>query len=516
MLVREGDALQVSTTVAGAVKASSLGCALDVDLDTGGSTKGAVAATDDTAILNRFLATASAANPIVLQIDGAALITGLRLSRAGYTAIVGSGDATGFYLKTGSNNDGIHNRPVPYMIDPGPPVPPRGGQQLSLKSFRLNGNRGDGHSGNSTSGDPHGDGSAWFIGINVMDMEQVTIDRVTVLHASTYSIRLSNVGNATVTRCRIASFGPNEKVIGNNTDGVHINGPSNDIQISGCYFRTGDDAIALNAPEGHGGKITRVSATDCVFDACQLMMRIYAGSRSGALIDGVQVSGFSGTANVVPFIFGLEDRAPLPVKDAVRNVVIHNCQVTGPYLAFVQDNIEDLVFSDVVWTPGTVPYGMVATANHDLTIRSLTLDKCTVLQTAEGHGAVCVVDLRGLYAGELATTLEELIVDGVTCVDAAGTSQGSLDALAMLSKGSHVGSIVIRTVDARKIRHLVPEAQWTQVDEVSGAGVLASGWAVPDGKTADGTHYVSDETRMASVRMDGVAHTLVRVEAPGT
>lgn len=503
-----------ATVVAGkVVKASELGCALDVDLDSGASTKGAGAATDDTAILNKFLATAFASNPIALQMDGAALITGLQISRAGYTTIQGSGDATGFFLKTGSNNDAIHNRPAGYVIDPGPPAPARIGQQIALKNFRVNGNRGDGHNGNSTTGDPHGGGGfPWFIGLNLMDVEQVTIDQVTVLHASTYSMRLSNVGHATISRCRLAPFGPNEKVVGNNTDGIHVNGPSNDIQISGCYFRTGDDAIALNAPEGHGGSIERVTATDCVFDGVQLMMRMYSGSRGAVLVDGVQVSGFSGTANVSCFLFGLEDRPfILTQKDAVRNVVIHNCQVSGPYLAFMQDNMQDVTFSDVIWTPTSAPYGMVATANHDLTIRSLTLMKCTVLQTAQGHGAVCVVDLRGLYAGELATTLEKLTIDGVTCTDAEGTKQGSLDALVMLSKGSQVNSIVLATVDARKIKRLVPEAQWGQVDQVSGAGVLASGWAIPDGKMAEKTAYVSEETLMPAMKRDDIAHTLASV-----
>ena len=35
------------------------------------------------------------------------------------------------------------------------------------------------------------------------------------------------------------SFGPN-------TDGLHFEGPANDIAITGCEFGTGDDAIALN------------------------------------------------------------------------------------------------------------------------------------------------------------------------------------------------------------------------------------------------------------------------------
>ena len=500
--------MQVTTPAPVAVvtkKASELGCALNVNLDTGAGLAGA--ATDDTALLNAFLATASAGNPIVLVMDGAALITGLALSPAGFTTIQGSGEATGFFMKGGSNNDGIANRPPGYVIDPGPPAPARVCQQVRLLDFRLNGNRGDGHSGNSTSGDAHG--SPWLFGINLMDMEQVTIDQVTVYHAPTYGIRLSNVGHASVTRCRLTPFGPDETVLPNNTDGIHVSGPGNDLAISGCYFRTGDDAIALNAPEGHSGSIARVTASDCVFDGCQLMMRIYAGSRSPLMVTDVTASGFTGTARVLCFIFGLEDRGSLIALDAVQNVLIHNCQVTGPYFAFIQDNLRELTLRDIEWTGTDAPYGMVATANHQVTIDSLTMTECTIRRTAAGSGAVCVVDLRGLFSGELPTQVNTLTVDGLTCLDAVGVKTAALKALVLMSKGSQVNLVDVEVVDGRKIAALVPDDEWSQVLKVTGPGLLRSGWSVPDGKVAMGTPYRSDETQLATVHRDGVPHTLL-------
>ncbi len=493
-------------------KASELGCALNVNLDTGAGTAGV--ATDDTALLNAFLATASATNPIVLIIDGAALITGLRLSPAGYTSIQGSGDATGFFLAQGSNNDGIHNRPPGYVNDPGPPAPPRVAQQVSLLNFRLNGNRGDGRSGNSTTGDTHG-GPAWLFGINLMDMEHVTIDRVTVFHASTYSIRLSNVGHATLTRCRLAPFGPAETVTPTNTDGIHINGPGNDIAISGCYFRTGDDAVALNAPEGHTGNIARVTVTDCVFDGCQIVGRIYTGSRAPFVISDATFSGLTGTSNVRCFQIGLEDRGTLTFPDALQNILIHNCQLTGAYFAFIQDNIREITFRDIVWTGTDAAYGMVATANHALSIGTMTLNKCTVLRTHDANGAVCVVDLRGLYTGDFPVQLGELVVDGLTCIGAPGYTTGSLESLVLMSKGSQIATIDVETADARKIPRIVPDDEWPQVLKVTGAGLLQSGWSVPDGKVAANVPYLSDETQVASVVVDGEPHTLLHGVATG-
>ncbi len=505
----------IPTTATGAAtpvtkKASELGCALNVNLDTGAALAGAGAPTDDTALLNAFLATASATHPVILMIDGAALITGLRLSAAGYTTIQGTGDTTGFFLAHGSNNDGIHNRPPGYVNDPGPPAPPRIAQQVTLQNFRLNGNRGDGHSGNSTNGDTHG--SPWLFGINLMDMEQVTLDQVNVVHASTYGIRLSNVGHAVLTRCRVSAFLPTETVGPNNTDGIHINGPSNDIAISGCYFRTGDDAIALNAPEGHGGNIERVTATDCVFDQCQLVMRIYSGSRGGILVTDVAASGFTGTSNVATFFFGAAEGGELTTPDALQNILFHNCQVSSPLLAFVQDNARDITFRDVTWTGSTlqVPIGLMITAGHALTLGTLTLNQCTIRQPARGGISNCVFDLRQQYTGNYATRIDRLVIDGLTCINEPGSSAPSLQALLLMNATSTVGTVEVDVVDARKIAALVPDDEWPRITHVTGSGVLESGWRIPDAKIAANTPYLSDETLLASEVKHGVAHTLVR------
>jgi hypothetical protein len=94
-------------------------------------------ATDDAPRINAAMAGASASHPITLIIDGSALISGLFLPAGGHWSIAGLGCGTGFFIKSGTNNDGIHNSPpdaaVPF--DPGPPVPPRG-MNVSLSTSR--------------------------------------------------------------------------------------------------------------------------------------------------------------------------------------------------------------------------------------------------------------------------------------------------------------------------------------------------------------------------------------------
>ncbi len=93
------------------IRASQIGCALDCDLKTGRNKNTGGNATDDGPKINAAMADASATNPITLIIDGSALISGLFLPAGGHWAIAGLGCGTGFFIKDGTNNDGIHNGP---------------------------------------------------------------------------------------------------------------------------------------------------------------------------------------------------------------------------------------------------------------------------------------------------------------------------------------------------------------------------------------------------------------------
>ncbi len=93
------------------IRASEIGCALDCKLETGRNKYTGGQATDDGPRINAAMAGATADNPITLIIDGSALISGLFLPAGGYWSIAGLGCGTGFFVKTGTNNDGIHNGP---------------------------------------------------------------------------------------------------------------------------------------------------------------------------------------------------------------------------------------------------------------------------------------------------------------------------------------------------------------------------------------------------------------------
>ena len=281
------------------IRASEIGCALDCDLRTGRNKHSGGAATDDGPRINAAMAGATADHPITLIIDGSALISGLFLPAAGHWGIAGLGCGTGFFVNKGSNNDGIHNGDPFANVpsNPGPPAPPRG-KNVALSNFTLNCNKGDGRHGNSTTGTAQGTSDTWFFGINLMNLDYITIDKVVVVNSPSYHIRLSNVGNVKVNGCVIEGHGLN-------TDGLHFNGPANDISISHCEFKTDDDAIALNCPEGYTGSISRVTVTGCKFDSFSLMRlyTTYAGPAEFTIND-VNVSNCTGTLAEYAFVIG--------------------------------------------------------------------------------------------------------------------------------------------------------------------------------------------------------------------
>ncbi|HLH09758.1 MAG TPA: hypothetical protein VKW78_21145, partial [Terriglobales bacterium] len=197
------------------IRASEIGCALDCDLRTGRNKHTGGPPTDDAPKINAAMAAASATNPITLIIDGSALVSGLFMPAEGHWAIAGLGCGTGFFLKDGANNDAIHNGPANAAIpfDPGPPAPARG-SNVSLSNFTVNGNQYR----VSTLGSKQGaNGIVWFCGINLMNLDDVTIENVVVVNTPAYHIRLSNVGNVSVSGCVLQSRGAS-------TDGLHING----------------------------------------------------------------------------------------------------------------------------------------------------------------------------------------------------------------------------------------------------------------------------------------------------
>ena len=480
------------------LRASEIGCALDCDLRNGRNKYTGGAATDDGPRINAAMAGATANNPITLIIDGSALISGLFLPAGGHWGIAGLGCGTGFFVQSGTNNDAIHNGPPNAAIpfDPGLPAPSRG-KNVSLRNFTVNGNQGNGFDGNSTSGSRLGSKVAYYVGINLMNLENISIEKVVLVRTPAYHIRLSNVGNARVSGCVMHSHG-----LG--TDGVHVDGPSNDISISNCDFKTDDDSIALNCPEGYSGNISRVDVTDCTFNSWTLM-RLYTtnGSPNKYIIDNVSVRNCSGTLQEAAFLIGVTDSLP----NSIASLTISDCRLAAPTILAVAENFGMVALKNVVFIPSQSGVVWVSPqANESCAFlrpsplqgtvtcvgSSLTLDNCSISRRATGVSALIL---------ENHMRIERLAFNRFAVQDTGVYLP--IAELITIGEGS-IGQLVIESLSSNNIKAPVSPGGFSSIASISGTGVLATGWEFPDDVMADGVPYISASTGLPSIKVNGV------------
>lgn len=481
------------------IRASEIGCALDCNLNNG-HRKGGGTATDDGPRINAALAGATATNPITLIIDGGALVSGLFLPAGGYWNIAGLGCGTGFFVKKGTNNDAIHNGPPNAAIpfDPGPPAPARGAN-VSLRNFTINGNQGNGTNGNSTSGTPQGiNGKAWYCGINLMNLSNITIENVVVARTSAYQIRLSNVGNVVVSGCVLQTWGPS-------TDGVHIDGMANDITISNCNITSGDDAIALNCPEGYSGNISRVTVTNCTFNSISLMRLYTVGTNGKFYIDTVSVSGCSGTLSEAAFLIGLSGGSN---PNSIASLTVSDCNLTSSTILGMAENFGTIALSNVTFIPTASNTDFVQPQVNKVcgflrpsplygvntyTGSNLTFDNCIIKRNSNIEVAAVILENN--------STINNLEFSGFTVQDTG--SYSALPELVMLGSAS-IGQLVLDSVDSNNIQSPVSPGGFPDIGTVSGAGVLATGWEFPNAVMANEVPYISASSGMPSIKVNGV------------
>jgi hypothetical protein len=481
------------------IRASQIGCALDCDLQTGRNKHTGGTATDDGPRINAAMAAASASSPITLIIDGSALVSGLFLPAGGYWSIAGLGCGTGFYIKTGTNNDGIHNGPPNAAIpsDPGPPVPARG-SNISLSNFTMNGNQGSGRNGDSTTGSTQGVyAETWYFCVNLMSINNIQIENLVIVNSPAYHIRLSNVGNVTVKGCVLQSEGTN-------TDGLHFDGPANDVEISNCNITTQDDAIAFNCPEGYNGDISRVTVTDCTCNSTSLMRldTIPAnGNPKKFNIDTVTVTGCTGTCSYTGFFIG-DGAGSNP--NSVTNVTISNCELRAPAVLDVGASFGNITLNNVTLTPYTYyaslqdpGFAFLRTSKFlaDATFvgSNLTLNNCVVHRERNADFFALIV--------EFGSSISNVVFNGFSVQDNGGYSH--TQALLMFPMGS-IGQLVINAIDSSQIAAPVMPGGFSDVTLVSGAGVLATGWEFPDQVMANSVPYISSTTHQPSIKVNGV------------
>ena len=187
------------------IRASELGCALDCDLGSGrnkytGGTRDATMMVRESTLPWR-----QPTRKIRLRDDHRRRRNGFRAfpARGGNWGIAGLGYGTGFFVKAGTHNDGAIlpcrcQHPLPQSR-----APSSCARDVSLSNFTLNGNQG----GDSTTGIRQGTNSTWYCGINLMNLDNIAVEKVVVVNTPAFHFRFANVGHVKVDGCVMKSFG---------------------------------------------------------------------------------------------------------------------------------------------------------------------------------------------------------------------------------------------------------------------------------------------------------------------
>jgi len=286
--VSENDAAQGSAANrSNIVIASAAGAKLDSHLLKGGGT-------DDTLVLQDVLDRGRSGLHTHLIIDGVALVRGLDVySNTTIECIAGGG----LYLADGANRAVIRNanRSADARLE----------QRIVIRSCFLNGNGrnqpGVGvEQGSPTSGQ-EADGT-WIAGMQFFGVSELTLENVSLWGTRRFGIHIANATNISITGVNVDHGHASDAttIATSGTDGLHFNGNVHFVRINGARFRTGDNALALNAndsplgPFVRNGPISDVVATDILVDNAESAIRILSGTER---IDNVIINNISGSIN---------------------------------------------------------------------------------------------------------------------------------------------------------------------------------------------------------------------------
>jgi hypothetical protein len=460
---------------------------------------------DNTTILNAFLATATATNAVKLILDsGKITVSGLVISPYGNTTIEGCGSGSGIVVAGGEPVDAIRigayvagtgNSEGAYNITP----PARSAVNIVLRNFSVDPTGAINASANQpvTGAAAHS-----TYGCVIANASNVKIENVDFLQAPTYAVMITNCDHVKVTGCSFTSTGTIH-------DGVHIDGLCEKIGIENCDFATGDDAIALNAPEGYGGDISDVTVTNCRFLGSLTVMRIYTSVTTATLptnnvhkVRRVVVSNCTGTTRQFCFDLGITDGVnPTTDVDQLVDLSVSNCSFSSPNgLAGLYTPIGSLRFTNVVYAPT----GSAALFNGAVSsLARLELDGLIIRRDSFANSAP--TSIVGMINGVLGT----VVLRKIAVVDTPGTSYAPIGAL--VSTVIPIAVLDLDGIDMMQVTALV-DSGYANVAVVRGAGVLATGASIPDSVMDNGWLYASSsDSGAVSLKVAGTAKRLTLV-----
>lgn len=318
---------------------------------------------------------------------------------------------TWMFAAPGTNNDLINVAPNSTLRNSGPgTLPPGRGANVIIHNVGLNGNRGNGTDGNSTTGDARGNNSvSWYSDIHIWDMENVTIDGVDLYNAPAFALTSDNSGHVKFINSRVDSFLKGQTPASTNQDGSHFNGFSNDLYLSNDYFKTGDDAVAFNSPEGYCGPITKVVANNLTFDAVQQFGRAYTrsatcGNGTNPTVTYMAFDSWVGNALNYAWEWGFDTVGSN--TSTINHVTWTNSRLSAPKGFLHIDTIGEMTIDNVKMvdlTSGGFWNSAHFAASATATTLNLTND--AIVRTAAGNGGHGAIVAEGTSTSFVSTNV---------------------------------------------------------------------------------------------------------------
>ena len=441
------------------------GVKLDCNLSTNFTGAGC---TNNDAAINGLLATATAANPVTVIVDGGTVTSGLLIPTAGNVTIQCPGWDAGFVLASGSNAHMLNNvsagNPYNWGGTPGTP-----GQNVIIRDCRWNGNQPNAGTGAGSFIAPNG---GWLFGLSLDNLAHVLIEHNWFYNIATYNVHLEACTDCIVENNRFDAF-----VHGLHQDGLHVDGPSSQIRAAHNWFNNSDDAIAMNTTEGYGGPIAGVivDSNHCVacLTAYKQLSNESGGSTTNAAVSGVVVTNGSGTiksyAGNSGCAFRLGDLSASGTRtpDIMQDVAISNSTYAtldnNSEMIEVDDNVGTLTVSNVhlVNPEGTPPFLQFG---GTATISNFVCRACGVHRSAIGAGNVPFTIVPS------GNTITRLDLDWVL-TDQQGQTFPPLSWLIDVQSGGSIGTLFLESIDPTHSPTLLNGNEWSRIANFYGPGV---------------------------------------------
>ncbi len=455
-------------------KLSDLGCPRD-------------GVTDATDCVNGFLAQASAASPVKLVLDGTVAMQGLVISPRGQTWIEGLGWDTGIVIEAKSNQDGIRIGPYTggYTEGQEAALPARSATNIILSNFTVDANGDANATGGSRGLTPNdvpfpGAKAHPIFGVILTNATGILIDHVQFLRPPMYCLTFANDSGITV---RDSSF-ITDAIL---RDGVHVDGPAENIRILNNFFATGDDGIALNAPEGYGGDIADVLVDGNTFRDAFRVVRLYTSDKAQPnrvfSARRILISHNTGTAHNVAFYLGLGPALFAATPDQIKDVSIEDNDISSPEgFALVNMPFGSLRLQGNTYDAPTAAVPLLQVLEPGGGDSELTDN--IILRNADGNASP---PLASVASG---ATLGRLTLTGNRVVDGEASAYPPIPYLVDIA-GS-VGMLRLDSADLGGVSALLnPATGFKGIGSVSGPGIMSTGVEIPDAAMADGSAYVS-------------------------